>query len=241
MFIKTVKVTKRVIRHSDIVDLAFLFEDLSKTKNDRFVFKVSFRDQSSVSVSNADYFQKSCFKNKDVSFIQFEYVSHDYKNRITLRLEENVFLFADTSNYEVISENEDWLNATFVKINDLITGIPKMSALRTMLSFPWAIISYVVFQAFCWGGMHLLGFTYGSRPLLPNGQPDMEAFFLSAPLYFLLVTIGFTTIAVAISLLYPAQEFAFGGARHSKRVKIRKALGWILATIIVPIVLAAII
>lgn len=238
MFVKTGKVNRRVIRHSDIVDLASFFEDLSKKELGNCMFSVSFRDHSFASVDSADYFQKPYFKYKDASQVRFEYVSDDYKNKVSLCLEESAFFFSEANSFEVISENEDWLNAVFVKMNDLVAGLPKHSVFRTVFAFPWIIISYIFFHILCWYRMRQFGFSYGSRPVLPNGQPDTKYLFLPMSLYYLLVTIGFAIMSAGVSLLYPVQEFAFGGIRYPRRNKIRKAVGWIIVTIIIPIILS---
>lgn len=238
MFMKTGKVSRRVVRHSDIVNLASFFEYLSKKEFGSCTFSVSFRDHSFASVDSAEYFQKPYFKYKDVSQIRFEYISYNYKNKVILYLEESAFFFTDTSRFEVINENEDWLNAAFVKMNDLIAGLPKHSILRTAFSFPWILFSYIFFQILCSFVMRLIGFTKGNKPVLSAGQPNAEVFFLPMSLYFLLVVIVFALISAIICMLYPVQEFAFGNSRHPMRVKIRKTFGWILATIIIPIILS---
>lgn len=238
MYMKTGKTTRRVIRYSNIIDLASFFEELSKKENGSCTFLVSFRDRSFASVDSADYFQTPYFKYKDALRIQFEYVSQNRENRIMLCLEESTDIFTEANNYEVISEDEDWLNATVAKMNDLLAGLPKQSIFRSMFSMPWIIPTYIIFHILCWLGMRLSGFAYGSRPLLPNGQPDTTVLYLPMSIYFLLVTICFACISAIISLLYPAQEFAFGTTRYPRRIKLRKIVGWLLATIIIPIVLS---
>lgn len=238
MYMKTVKIARRVIQHNNVVDLASFFEELSKNEEGSCTFLVSFRDRSFASVDSADYFQTPYFRYKDALRIQFEYVSRNYDNKVTLCLEESATFFTEANSFEVVSEDMDWLNATIAKMKDLIAGLPKHSIFRPLFSVPLIIPSYVIFHILCWIGMHLSGFVCGSRPLLSDGQPDTTVFFLPMSIYFLLVTICFACISAIIHLLYPEQEFAFGGTRYPRRVKLRKAVGWLLATIVIPILLA---
>lgn len=238
MYMKTGKITRRVIRYSNIIDLASFFEELSEEENGSCTFLISFRNRSFASVDSADYFQTPYFKYKDALQIQFEYVSRDHGRKVMLCLEESAAFFSDANNFEVISGDEDWINATVAKINDLLAGIPKHSIIRSVFSIPWIISGYFFFHILCWLGMRLSGFSCGSRPLLPNGQPDTTALFLPMSAYFLLVTICFACVSAIVCLLYPAQEFAFGGTRYPRRIKIRKTVGWLLATIIIPIILS---
>lgn len=45
MYMKTGKITRRVIRHSNIIDLASFFEELSEKENGSCTFLVSFRNE----------------------------------------------------------------------------------------------------------------------------------------------------------------------------------------------------
>lgn len=238
MYTKTGKVHHRIIRYNNIIEIASFFEMFYEKENGRCTFSITFRDNSFVSVQSKDFFESTHFKHKDVSRIHFEYVSNNYSNKIALCLEESRGLFTGENVFEVVSLDEDWLNSSFIKMNDLIAGIAKRSVFRKALSFPWICASYLLFHVICAFGMYGLGFVWSNRPVLSNGQPDSEVLFFSIYSYTIMVTVLFMLITAIVHLLLPEQEFAFGVKRHPRRTKVRKAIKWIIVSIIIPIMLS---
>lgn len=160
-------------------------------------------------------------------------------NYIDLCLEETCILPFATSDFAIRSTDEMWLNALYIKLRELIDGISKRSIFRKAFSLPWVLITYVFAQVLFWKLMPLFGMGFGSRPLLADGTPDPNVQFIPAGLFFLFRVICFSIVAFCISYLYPEQEFAFDGSHYSHRVRMRKVIGWILSTIIIPIVLSS--
>lgn len=237
MYSKRYKIQYRIIRREDITGLSHFLERLAKTQGGTCSFRVVFRDRSSIEDHHAQFFNDSCFTRKDVSNIEFEYVSADYKSQIELRLEEGNVPYTEMNSFHIRSEDENWLNATYVKLVELIDGIPSHSIFRKSFSFPWVFANYAAIQTVSWKAMSLFGFSYGERPLLPDGSPNPDCLFISANSFFLISSVAFLLLTGIVCFLYPEQEFAFGVSRYFYRIRARKLVGWLLATILVPIAL----
>lgn len=238
MYKKRIQLRRRIIHLENLLELSSFFEALKATEGGSFTLCVWFRDGSAALKTSSQIIYDANFKYKDVARFHFDYTSRDHRKKISLWLEENTFLAPEFNNFEIISDDEAWLNDIEARFNGVVAGLPKLSLLRTAFTLPWVLGTFLLFAAMGWGFIQLQGFSYGARPMLSDGQPDPAAIFIPLSWVVLVAVIVFTLIAVIVCQLYPEQEFAFGIARHPRRVKLRKVFGWILASVVVPLVLA---
>lgn len=233
---KQYNIRRRIISHNDIIALCHFFETMVQDHGGICSFEACFSDGSCLDGCQATIFEESFFKNKDATSIKMKYSSPYYKNFVQLLVSEDVVI-NDMSCFQIHSDNEDWLNATYVKLKELVDVIPRRSIFRYALCFPWMIGICILIPISAWKMMPLFGYSYGYRPLLSDGTPDPNCHFISGKVFFLVTVIFSLCLVLGLSVLFPEQEFAFGISRHPRRLKLRKALGWILATIIIPMAL----
>ena len=169
--------------------------------------------------------------------IWFNYNSEDYRNRLTVRIEESLFIPDIGNEYELQSSDEIWFNATLNRLTDLLGTIKKRTFIRRIWSMPWGVLLLFPYQVFMNEVVvKILGFESGPKPdPFPEG-----AMFIPWRIYLLMCIALFFAVLIAIHLLYPESEFVFGARRYEGRQKARKVVGWLLTAIVVPVALGKI-
>lgn len=226
MYTKRIQLNRCIIHHENLVELASFFETMRAREGGFCTIHAYFRDGSSVLNSCSQFMNEEYFKRKDLARIHFNFTGKDKRKIVSLYLEECVFFASDSNEFEIFSDSERWLNDIEVKFNELVARFPKNSPFRMAFALPWVPGTFLLLCIAFWELMRLCGFSYGSRPMLSNGQMNSEAIFIPLSWAFIAIALVFALIAAIVCILYPAQEFAFGLTRHPRRIKIRKALNW---------------
>lgn len=238
MYMQTRSIQHRSICRENIAEIIEFFENLSKERTGCTSFYVSFADDSYILEQSSKFFNEPYFKHKDVSAISFHYTDSAGESRVKLSLREECFGSYDSSQYAVGGNDEAWVHNTAANLGYIIDGLPKHSIFRISFTFPRILVCFLLFCVLSGCCMYMQGFQLGTRPLSANGLPDMTAQFIPLGAYSIAIFLFFVLITVTVSYLYPEIEFAFGAARYLCRIRIRRALGWLIASIIIPVFLS---
>lgn len=230
-FRKNGKLTGRLISEEDIKDIAAFFEGLAENWGGRCSFQIEHRSGDSVTVETTDIFSSDRFKRKRIRAISFHYRGSDCCNEVTLNLQEICVMAHLLNDYEVAGISEKWVNDITMRLTELLDGIPRLNWVRRLICLPWALIVYLAYQMAMDGIMVAQGYEYGVRPETGNYT------FIPAKGYFLGCWMIFLGIIALTAYLYPEVEFGFGAHRYINRHTTRKVIGWIMTSLIVPIIL----
>lgn len=232
MYMQTRSIRHRSISRENIAEFIEFFDNLAKVRKGRTSFHVFFADDSYILEQSSDFFSSPCFKHKDVSSISFLYTDSSGERSVELRLQEECFNSHDSSRYTICGNDETWVHSTTTNLGYIIDGLSKHSILRIAFTFPRISVCFLLFCVLSGCFMYMRGFRLGARPLSANGLPDITVQFIPLGAYFIVVLLLFVLISTAVIYLYSEIEFAFGATKHLRRIRIRKALSWLIAAII---------
>ena len=224
----------RIIKMEDINEIAVFFENLVLENGGENQFRIDFSDKSSLSGDTAGIFAYELFHRKSIDRISFTYKNWKVGNELRLILNEARYFSDITNSYELTSKDEFWFNAVSQQLNDLVSGIRKVSLFRRFFNFPWILVTYVFFQILIACIMALpFGFEFGQKT-------ENVQIFIPVILYVILVSLLFIILTVVICFLYPEMEFALDSHRYVTRRKIRSMIGWISSAILIPVLITLI-
>lgn len=232
-FVKEGRLSAKIIRTEDILDMAHFFEGLiQEQKRDTCTFVVHYTDGTNVTTNDSSVFESEAFRRKSAKVIRMSFESEGYKNAVSISLTEEAF-FDDISNeYQISSSDEVWLNATTAKLKELIGDIPNRNWFRHTLRFPWIIFTYFPFQLACIG----IGYLCGGR-IANREEFTGDGVFLPIKAYILICILLYVAICALICWLYPIVEFDLQTQKSNQRKKMRKIVGFICSALVVPILL----
>lgn len=233
-YYKMKKIGRCIIKNDDITTMTLFLNDLAQQNGGDCTFCITFFDGTVISDNQVASFSSASFIRKEPKEISLAYYSERLTSSVNIRLEETFILTGIENMYEVSSEEEMWFNAACNKLTDIINGIQKKHWFRCLFSFPWIIFSCVIFLLLAsllmvWP----LGFEFGEKS-------QNAAVFIPISSFVLLCFIVFSIISIFVHWLCPEVEFAFNTHRYIRRKKLRKALGWMFSTILIPIILSII-
>ena len=161
----------------------------------------------------------------------FTYRESDRYNEVTLNLQEICVGASLLNDYEVVGTKEKWVNDITMRLTELLDGIPRLNWVRRLINLPWALIVYLAYQRTIDGIMVAQGYEYGVRPETGSYK------FIPARSYFLGCWMMFLGIIALAVYLYPEVEFGFGTHRYINRHTTRKVIGWIMGSLIIPVIM----
>lgn len=231
-YYKSGKICHRIVRYSDIIAIATLFEKLVQQNGGENIFSVLFCDGSAVTDSKQDIFSSDLLCRKDIKLFSFEYMDTCAERKLRIKIREERWYSSITNTYEISSVDEIWYNSVLTQVNELVKTFRKHHWLRRAFDFPAVLATYLLYWAILCGiMMGPLEFEYGERV-------ETTALFIPTSAFYVVGTILFVCIVAAVYYVFPDMEFDLEMPRSIRRKKIRKSFIWVLGTIMIPIVLS---
>lgn len=237
MYMKECTIKYKIIHIENIVEIARFFEGVAKSEIGKCTFEIAFRDGTKETIHDSDYFMSPNFKYRDTAYIRFLFKNYSQEKKVTLHLQESI-LFSEINNYEIISDEGIWLENIQSELDRMMKGMGELPFIRKTFAFPWLFIWLLILFGVGCIVMQMLGFVYGQKPSLTDVPPNTSVLFVPFRTFAFSIILLFLIVTASVTALYPEQEFAFGVKRHKYRVKIRKAIWWIITTIIIPVAIS---
>jgi len=231
-FSKVIKLGARVFTPEDVKLLAAFLEKQARQLDGRCDYEASFSDNTTIKSDQIDLFHSSYFTRKDVDKISMSFYDRHSERTIRIELRIESFYPYEFNTIWIDSTDEDWFNAACNSLTEIIGGIKKRHPIFRLTTPPWIAAPVL--------GLPLLTVLVIYGLLKSFGEPEAGGFIASIHpiLLFLVCVIVLAICLTLICRMYPPIEFTYDAPRHRKRIQLRKACGWILATLLIPIVLS---
>lgn len=229
---KTIKIGARIFTPEDIMLVTSFLEKQQCQLEGRCNYEAIFSDTTAITSDSVDLFNSIYFTRKDIEKINMTFYDQLSERSIRISLENERF-FPDVFNDITIDSNDEkWFNAICNSLTDIVGGIKKRHWLWIWLTAPRFIATFFAYLAvsiFIMIGP--LDFQWGPKP-------DDAAVFIHPVLFFLLSVLVFGGIVALAHWLYPPVEFTYNAPKYRRRLRLRKAWGWLFSTLLIPIALS---
>lgn len=228
---RTIEIGSRVITPEDVMLFASYLNEKQKQNGGQCDFHAIFGDSTEIAADQIEMLSSPYFTRKELKELNMRYRSEDFSNSISIYFEESFDSPVVGNRINIESKDELWFDATCNRLSDLLSGVHKRHWLRNVFSIPWVVYGYFGYQVL------IILFMIWPLGFRLETKGESTTTFIPLWLFFLVCIVIYAIVASLSYFLYPTVEFTFDSPRRKRRLKMRKALGWLFSTIFIPIIL----
>lgn len=230
-YAKEIFINNKIIHESDILQFAKIVDELYSDDDYKKEFIVYFADDSTISGDKIDVFKTDEFNRRVSVCIKMEYYSKELKNHLEINL-YNTIKYKPISKINITSIDKTWYECTLQRINTTVDEIQNQSKLALLDSvFGCGSLPLILSTIF---SLVVSELVFKIFPVIDTQKSTHYLIYFSILIASILL---FYKIILDIIKMFPKLEFAFGIQYNRNGEKLKRLWGWVITTILIPVVL----